>query len=302
MNQPRVGLGIVPIRYIYCHNHDYAYYPSSWTADDGTHFKAGYYDENGNYYENVKVENATEDLPAILTCEYCGTETKFKWTEGSIPNCPNCGAPLSMKEAPTDTTVNEGGGSSVSEDGTVTATKKKRSFTGIIVAGVLFLLLMSSCVRGCSVNSSNTSSYSGQNSSSQGLQVIDTNDYNSGNSGTSGLPAAVSDQPLSDTILMLRDLGGGIYDYETSDDSCDKLLIWSDPDEAYFDEETGFWLWYNEDAGTWQYWIEGVSNSYGDYGWMECEGDEWYVEVSANNWQLYDGDTSQFWHIRNAYD
>ena len=52
----------------------------------------------------------------------------------------------------------------------------------------------------------------------------------------------------------------------------------------------------------WQYWFEGVSSDYGDYGWMECEGKDWYVEVSSGNWQKYPGSTASLWHIQNRFD
>jgi len=35
---------------------------------------------------------------------------------------------------------------------------------------------------------------------------------------------------------------------------------------------------------------------------MECEGDDWYIEVSETEWETYDGDTSQLWHIQNPFD
>ena len=35
-----------------------------------------------------------ENQETILTCEYCGAQTKVLWKEGMIPNCEACGAPL----------------------------------------------------------------------------------------------------------------------------------------------------------------------------------------------------------------
>ena len=75
---------------MYGRSHDYDYYPNGWTNEQGQTFEAGYYDENGNRYGNVVIENQE----TILTCEYCGAQTKVIWTEGMIPNCEACGAPL----------------------------------------------------------------------------------------------------------------------------------------------------------------------------------------------------------------
>ena len=92
-NQPSGFIPLVAystIRHLYGQSHDYDYYPNGWTNDQGQTFEAGYYDENGNRYGNVVVENQE----TILTCEYCGAQTKVLWKEGMIPNCEACGAPL----------------------------------------------------------------------------------------------------------------------------------------------------------------------------------------------------------------
>ena len=67
--------------------HDYQYYPEDFTDSTGKTYKRGYYDENGNYYENVAFENQETEL----VCPYCGTRNKIIWKEGVLPKCPNCG-------------------------------------------------------------------------------------------------------------------------------------------------------------------------------------------------------------------
>ncbi|MCR5478119.1 MAG: hypothetical protein K6E92_10960 [Lachnospiraceae bacterium] len=77
--------------------------------------------------------------------------------------------------------------------------------------------------------------------------------------------------------------------------------------ENYYDPETDCWFWYNEDLspGQWQYWYEGISSDYGDYGWMEYDDAEgkWYIEISDGQWiALPDRyDTSGLWHFPDAY-
>ena len=77
--------------------------------------------------------------------------------------------------------------------------------------------------------------------------------------------------------------------------------------EDWYDSDTQCWFWYNDEQSPyqWQYWYEGISSDYGDYGWMEYDMDEkdWYVEVSDGNWiHLPDTyDTSKLWHMTDEY-
>jgi predicted RNA-binding Zn-ribbon protein involved in translation (DUF1610 family) len=80
--------------------HDYNYYPEDFTGSDGRVYHRGYYDENGQYYQNVGVENETVELE----CPYCGTRAKIKWKEGMLPKCEACGGEYDIhtdKAAPT---------------------------------------------------------------------------------------------------------------------------------------------------------------------------------------------------------
>lgn len=90
-NQPRSYPGSDLTRYV-CHHHDYVYYPVAWESE-GTSYAAGYYDEDGNHYDSVLIK----DEQTICKCEYCGSSVKIKWEGGAMPNCPNCGAPLSAQ-------------------------------------------------------------------------------------------------------------------------------------------------------------------------------------------------------------
>ena len=72
--------------------------------------------------------------------------------------------------------------------------------------------------------------------------------------------------------------------------------------DNYYDKQTECWFWYNEDFDTWQYWYEGVSSEYGDYGWMEFDEDEgiWYIQAEDGEWIPLPQDQvkSYFWHIK----
>ncbi len=81
--------------------------------------------------------------------------------------------------------------------------------------------------------------------------------------------------------------------------SCD----WDKAHDCYYDPQTDCYFWYNTTTKThtWQYWYEGISSDYGDYGWMEYDTSKktWFIEVSNGNWtelpERYD--TSRLWHI-----
>jgi hypothetical protein len=73
--------------------------------------------------------------------------------------------------------------------------------------------------------------------------------------------------------------------------------------ENYYDPETDCWFYFNEEAGVWQYWYEGISSNYGDYGWMEYDEieDQWYIEQSYGNWvelpDHYLDEYDYLWHM-----
>ena len=78
---------------------------------------------------------------------------------------------------------------------------------------------------------------------------------------------------------------------------------WDDEYECYYDEETDFYFVYADEVNPpeWQYWYEGISSDYGDYGWMSYHYDEglWYIETSSGNWEVLPDryDTSALWHV-----
>lgn len=85
--------------------------------------------------------------------------------------------------------------------------------------------------------------------------------------------------------------------------SIGRTCEWNDEYEAYYDKETDCYFWYNTTTKThtWQYWYEGISSDYGDYGWMEWDAKEgeWIIEVSNGEWiYLPDKyDQSYLWHV-----
>ncbi|MCR5676220.1 MAG: hypothetical protein K6G16_10980 [Lachnospiraceae bacterium] len=76
--------------------------------------------------------------------------------------------------------------------------------------------------------------------------------------------------------------------------------------EDYHDETTGCWFYFNEevDPPVWQYWFEGISDNYGDYGWMEYDDAEaqWYIQDKKGKWIVLPAEysTSNLWHFDDA--
>lgn len=101
------------------------------------------------------------------------------------------------------------------------------------------------------------------------------------------------------TLYLKRGDSGG-YRF-TTDGSYDKKLVWDSAEESYYDDESGLWLWFNTsvEPPLWQYWYEPFSGDYGNYGWMEYEDGQWYIEGTLGTWiplpQKYDA--SLLWYV-----
>ncbi|MBO7424096.1 MAG: hypothetical protein J6U23_00315 [Clostridiales bacterium] len=94
-NQP-TGYTGTGVEHYLGETHDYTYYPENWTDDKtGRSFKSGYYDEEGNYYDDLALKEYLENEKGFK-CEHCGTEIKKVWKEGEDHLCPNCGSELKM--------------------------------------------------------------------------------------------------------------------------------------------------------------------------------------------------------------
>ncbi len=248
-NQP---IGYVPVSTVfslsrlYGRSHDYVYYPNSWTAEDGTYYEKGYYDEDGNRYGNVVIENEE----TILTCEYCGTQTKVIWKEGQAPNCENCGAPLKIDMVDKK---QEGAGTAGAGAG------HARKPTILMMTFVIIAITAAITFIGSFMGSS-------------------------------------SYQESGPGVISMSDQEDSIY-VEAIGRTC-----YLDG-ENYYDPETDCWFYFNEEAGVWQYWYEGISSNYGDYGWMEYDEieDQWYIEQSYGNWvelpDHYLDEYDYLWHM-----
>lgn len=79
-------------------------------------------------------------------------------------------------------------------------------------------------------------------------------------------------------------------------------VSWSAQYDSYYDAQTDCYFFLNTemDPAVWQYWFEGISSQYGDYGWLEWDAKEtrWYVQTGSDKWELLpETSASDLWHF-----
>ena len=276
-------------KYYYGKQHDYVYYPESWTdRGSGTTYEKGYYDENGQYYADVSFTKDGKYENVVCNCPYCGQDTILNLTSDDIAaknlQCPHCGGPMTIMseldeylQQPTENTHVYHSEESLRQFSE--RAKKKKSRKWWIIGFVLLILY--------AIGSVSEYSYDSNDYLNQTDQQYH---YDSGLSSSFG------------SEIRLKSNGRNAYQFAGSaDQTYDKRLIWDSDADSYYDASSDCWIWYNTDVepAIWQYWYEGISSDYGDYGWMEHDSSGWYIEKSQNNWiQLPSKyDTGELWYI-----
>ena len=270
-----------PTRYV-GRNHTYLYFPVGWTDTySGKSYEAGYYDENGSRYENVAFAQQDGSYKNVLCeCEYCGTRKVMDVEAGGSLQCEACGGTMkivsTVDELVREETVDPG---AVPER----SAKSRKAMTlvfAILLAAVLITVFsVFSIIRKASSGPGVTQSWGNED-------VI---------------PLGGTNENYDYTVYLSK-TGNGTYSVVNEGDAYDKQLVWNDEFESYYDAESDCYLWYNEemDPPLWQYWYEGISSDYGDYGWMEYDEAEqqWYIE-EKNGWSALPAqyDASRLWHI-----
>ena len=292
-NRPRVnqptgyvssgGSGLRP-RTIYGRRHDYVYYPTPWVdTSTGTRFEKGYYDENGKRYEDVAFRGKDGMYRNVLChCAYCGQDALMDLNAGDVGvkqlQCPSCGAPLEIRSLLDD--EQQLGSFTYGQDASSPAQPRKRRRGCLISVIVTILVLVALEIYGAYLLRNEPS----PDPSQQLLSISDSYyDYN------------------QDDPLLLVQTGEQSFRPAESGETVSRTLFWDAESESFYDPETECWLWYNIDMDppVWQYWVEGISSDYGDYGWMEHDDTGWYIEVSYGNWIEVPAsyDTSSLWYI-----
>ena len=295
-NQPsgyRPTFGGTVQRY-YGRRHDYIFFPVAWTdTDTGQSYESGYYDENGVRYENVSVAKNGQYENVVCACPYCGNQSIITLS-ASAPGeqsltCPVCGATMEIRSALDDYLDADGAESYSAEsygeyDSRAAAYPQKKRRTGLLIGIIVAIAAIAGLV-----------TYGSRAGQSQGgAYTTTTVNTTEGQGGGAVLPSEFSDN----TIYLSR---SGNLSYTISDTVGDKTLIWDADADSYYDADTECWLWYNADVepAVWQYWYEGISSDYGDYGWMEHYDDGWFIEEDYGSWiPLPDTyDASRLWYI-----
>lgn len=275
------------------------YYNEAWTDEKtGVSYRKGYYDENGTYYDadSIVFKKPDGSYEAHYMCDYCGTELEANWKEGFYPTCQNCGAEMNKTPVYIDEIINIGTRESsyTSYSYSDTEERVKKSIRKSLLINFAWPIVLAIVVWVMMAKIDNMSS-------SDFERVIYTES------------ALVEEyEPVEETETNLEIYGADIYLDEISPDVyriCDeeedyeKHLTWDYGARSYYDYDSDCYLWYNTDVSPnlWQYWYDDIA---GDnyYGWMECEGEDWYIEVSDTDWELYEGDTDGLWHIENSFD
>ena len=271
----------------YGRRHDYVYYPESWTdSASGTYYEAGYYDENGKYYDSVAFQKNGRYENVVCYCPYCESRTVMNLNNNTGAaqemKCPNCGAPMEI-QSELDEIVNQPPENTHvynSEESLENAFGRQKKKRGLLLPLVIILLAATFVFQTAKSLIRPSIQPAIQNPA---YQVTGT-------------------AQNSDAIYLERQADGS---YHTVTDAirADRILVYDAYEDSYYDEVSDCWLWYNTevDPPVWQYWFEGVSSDFGDYGWMEHDEDGWWIEASYGNWiQLparYDAD--KLWYIED---
>ena len=262
--------------YVYGRSHDYTYYPVSWVDEaTGRSFEKGYYDENGRRYEDVSLAQNGRYENVLCHCSYCGQDTVLNLGTDEVTKslqCPNCGAPMEIKSQLDERVQGSYLSSGTGSGNASTAPAKRRvgCLIGVVIALVIAFI---SCIAN---------------------EVSDVQ--------YTAIPVPVTETgEAAEDVLYLRRVGDGAYEICDNAGSADKILTWDYDADSFYDEESESWLWLNTDVTPeiWQYWFEGISSDYGDYGWMEHDEEGWFIEASEGNWIPLPSsyDTDGLWYL-----
>ena len=287
MNQPLGYLITSALRptYHYARRHDYIYYPESWTdAGTGTVYEKGYYDENGVRYENVAFGKGGKYENVLFHCPYCGQDTVLNLDNDQLQKqdlaCPHCGGTMEIQSALDEITGESADGTLYGEDPVVNTKKENKTLKRVIIGFAILLSVFS--VRSCMADQ-NTVSYEPPATVQSGTQTLTgTDSYGS-------------------VIYLVKHQDGSYGIINDPIREYDKTLTYDRETDNYYDSESDCWLWRNTEVSppVWQYWYEGISSDYGDYGWMEHAADGWHIEKSDQNWIKLPAkyDTGRLWYI-----
>lgn len=293
--------------HIYGRRRNYVYYPEIWHDPvSGREYQPGYYDDTGVRYESVAFENNGRYENVVCHCPYCDTKTVMNLNAvdaaTQVLDCPNCGGQMEIKselddyisykeDAVSDNSYTDYGNTFSSytsrydpSESTSGGKNNKRLLAILLIACVI----VTAGKYGKHFAEKKPDSQQNQ-PTQQIVEITDTQE--SGIRIVPGQPVYLEKQ--SDGYHVVNDVL-----------RADKILTWEGAEDSWYDEASDCWLWYNTDVdpASWQYWVEGISSDYGDYGWMEHDEEGWWIEESEGNWIPLPAryGTSDLWYIENG--
>ena len=277
VNQP-VGFLITQTlrpKYYYGRRHDYVYYPEAWTdKESGTFYEKGYYDENGRHYDSVAFQTGGRYQNVSCHCPYCDGSTVLDLNNspGTTQKleCPNCGAPMEIQSELDEIAWQPNENTHVynAEESLNNAFGQPKKGSRALPI-VVFLIAATICSRAVKNGFQAGQQPTVQNVPVQQLSVVEQNS-----------------DPVPGDALYLEKQADGSYHRVTDVLRADRVLYYDTDADSFYDESADCWVWYNTDVSpaVWQYWVEGISSDFGDFGWMEHDAEGWWIEASAGNW------------------
>lgn len=302
-----------------CRRHDYIFYPIDWLDETtNTTYKKGYYDEQGNRYDSLILKNNERYENVPMHCPYCDKTTVRDLTDDKeTMSCEYCGGNMvidAILDEKAETVSSASGGSGdYSYAGSGTSSRSR--FKPLMIFGIIFAsmyigpVILSSLLLPFRSAAKLISSRSSSNPTAILQQLTPPQQQNQQQTQQQTNVQQYTAQDVLDNVEIFGSqiyLKSGADGMEISDSSdYDIRLSWSDYDESYYDANSDCYVWFNTDMdpALWQYWYEGISSNYGDYGWMEYENGTWYVETSQGNWVPIDlsGYEDRIWHFADPH-
>ena len=256
VNQPAgfpQGNGYRPKTYV-GRSHTYIYYPIGWTdTTSGMQYESGYYDENGQRYENVSFREKDGSYKNVLCqCEYCDTQRVVDLTSADVKlTCDACGGSMKIV-GNLDEVLQEGEGSggytgSSFEVGNGSRQGSLMKTVLRVIAAIFAVNIVSSVLVALFARPGS------------GYEPVSQSGYSE---EYGGQPSYMSNVDLfGETIHLQKNEDGS---FTIADGGLDKTMSWDDEYESYYDAASDCYLWYNTevDPPLWQYWYEGISSDY----------------------------------------
>ena len=111
-----------------------------------------------------------------------------------------------------------------------------------------------------------------------------------------------SNEDLYGKYLYLDKIGEDVYEVVSEDEDPERRLEWDEEFRGYYDDLSDAYVWYDEKREKWQYWFNGISSDYKDYGWMVYKPEGWRIQRDRVDWiklpEKYD--RSKLWYIKQT--